>query len=321
MFSKYYYSVSLLAVVLVSCQTSKPFKLALLPDTQSYTQHNPHIFKAQTQWLADNPQDFAFVIQQGDITDWNAPEQWENAVAAFSILDGKLPYTFVPGNHDMGNNADVRNLDNMNKYFPYEKYSKMPHFGGAFEVGKMENTYHTFKAGGKNWLILSLEFGPRNKVLAWAEEIIKKYPKHKVIINTHAYMYSDDTRMGEGDTWLPQSYGIGKATGDEAANDAEQMWTKFVSKYENILLVVSGHVLHSGVGTLVSDGAKGNKVYQMLANYQWGVDDADEGRTGYMRILTIDVKKGVIDVKTYSPYLNKYNTKPNQQFRFENVKF
>src|SRR5690606_42087534 len=71
------------------------------------------------------------------------------------------------------------------------------HFGGAFEPGSMENTYHTFHAGGLDWLIVSLEFGTRNGVLQWAGEVIEAHPDHKVIINTHDYMYSDDTRSEE----------------------------------------------------------------------------------------------------------------------------
>ena len=83
----------------------------------------------------------------------------------------------------------------------------MKNFGGAFEEGKMDNVRYTFKAAGIKWLILCLEFGPRNNVLDWAGEVVKKHPHHKVIINTNAYMYSDDTRMVEGDRWLPQKYG------------------------------------------------------------------------------------------------------------------
>jgi len=60
--------------------------------------------------------------------------------------------------------------------------------------------------------------------------------------------------MGEGDRWLPQKYGLGKDTGENAVNNGEQMWDKLVSKYPNILFVFSGHVLNSGVGTLVSIG-------------------------------------------------------------------
>ena len=127
---------------------------------------------------------------------------------------------------------------------------------------------------------------------------MKKHPHHKVIINTHAYMYSDDTRMGEGDRWLPQKYGLGKDTGENAVNNGEQMWDKLVSKYPNILFVFSGHVLNGGVGTLVSTGEQGNKVYQMLANFQDGVKGTNRGQTGFLRIVDIDVKKKQVKVTT-----------------------
>src|SRR5690606_37671202 len=132
---------------------------------------------------------------------------------------------------------------------------------GAFEPGSMENTYHTFHAGGLDWLIVSLEFGTRNGVLQWAGEVIEAHPGHKVIINTHDYMYSDDTRMSidRGHSWVPQRYGVGKDTGDEAVNDGEMMWDKLVSRYPNVLLVFSGHVLYSGTGQLVSTGEHGNE--------------------------------------------------------------
>ncbi len=307
--------------VLLHDDRPNPVRLALLPDIQSYTQMYPEIVLTQTQWLADHKDDFNFVLQQGDLTDWNAHEQWEIARKAFLQLDGKIPYTFVPGNHDMGNNADIRNTDLFNQYFPYEKYSKATGFGGAFEVGKMDNTWHTFKAGGMDWLILSLEFGTRNKVLLWAEEIIREHPKHKVIVNTHDYMYSDNSRMGDGDDWIPQHYGVGKETGDDAVNNGEQMWEKLLSRYENILLVVSGHVLHSGTGILISKGIHGNDVYQMLANYQGGVEKSISGGNGYLRIITVDVVKRRLDVKTYSPYINQYHPDINQQFKFDAIHF
>ena len=100
------------------------------------------------------------------------------------------------GNHDLGNNSDKRDSKLFNEYFPYIKHSQMRHFGGAFEEGKMDNVWYSFKAGGLEWLVLCLEFGPRNMVLDWAGKIIDSHPTYKVIINTHAYMYSDDTRMG-----------------------------------------------------------------------------------------------------------------------------
>ncbi len=71
----------------------------------------------------------------------------------------------------------------------------------------------------------------------------------------------------------------------------------------------------------MNDGENGNKVYQMLANYQEGVAGVEKGENAFMRILKIDTEKGVVEVKTYSPYLNTYKTEKDQEFVFENVKF
>lgn len=316
----------LILFVFSSCtERATPFNVVLLPDTQMYSRLYPEIFHSQTEWIVQNADSIAFVLQQGDITDSNSEGEWENAVAALSVMDGKVPYTFVPGNHDLGPGGSTSNRDAelFNKYLPYDRYSKMAHFGGAFEAGRMENTYHTFSAGGLNWLILSLEFATRNKILRWAGEIIEAHPKHKVIINTHDYMYSDDTRMSvdRDHSWIPQNYGVGQSTGDESVNDGEMMWEKLVSQYPNVLLVFSGHVLHSGTGQLVSTGEYGNEVYQILANFQSGVEGAENGGNGFLRIVTIDPEAKTISVKTYSPYIDKYKREPNQQFVFENVRF
>lgn len=318
--------VLLMIVLFSSCaEEQKPFNLVLLPDTQTYSALYPEIFEAQTSWIAKNADSIAFVLHQGDITDNNTEKQWEHAIAALSRMDGIVPFTFVAGNHDIGDpgvNANSRNSELFNRYLPYDKYSKMENFGGTFEPGTMDNTWHTFQAGGIDWLILSLEFGPRDKVLRWAGEVVESHPNHSVILNTHAYMYSDNTRMSvsRGHSWVPQHYGLGQdATG--AVNDGEMVWEKLVSRYPNILLVFSGHVLHGGAAQLVSTGVHGNQVYQMLANYQLGVDGSENGGNGFLRILTVNPKLGQIAVKTYSPHTDEYKTTPDQQFVFENVKF
>ncbi|WP_418214281.1 metallophosphoesterase [Bacteroides difficilis] len=292
-----------------------------MPDIQTYSRLYPNILRSQIQWVVDNADSINFVLQQGDMTDHNIDKEWKEAAGALNMMDNKLPYAFVMGNHDLGKNSNKRDSELFNHYFPYDKYSKTKNFGGAFEEGKMDNVWYTFKAGGLKWLILCLEFGPRNSVLDWAGKVVQKHPDHKVIINTHAYMYSDDTRMGEGDRWLPQKYGLGKDTGVNAVNNGEQMWDKLVSKYPNILFVFSGHVLNSGIGTLVSTGEHGNKVYQMLANFQDGVKGSNKGQTGFLRIVNIDITKRCVSVETYSPYLKEYRTDKRNKFSFVDVDF
>lgn len=316
------YSIVILILYLCTSCKENSFKIVLLPDTQYYSESYPEIFGAQTKWIAKNSDSIAFVLHQGDITNQNTSKEWEAAAGAMSVLDNKVPYVVCAGNHDVGA-SDVRDTELFNTWFPYEKYSKTKGFGGACEEGKMDNVWYSFNAGGINWLIISLEFGPRNKVLEWASEVVKNHPSHKVIINTHAYLYSDNTRMSDdrGHYWLPQSYGLGKGAEYEDVNDGEQMWKKFVNLYPNIIMVVSGHVLNEGVGTLVSEGNYHNKVYQMLANYQKFVDESIKGGNGFLRILTINPKAGKISVQTYSPYVDEFKTEPSQQFDFKNVKF
>ncbi|MDO9633992.1 MAG: metallophosphoesterase [Paludibacter sp.] len=300
----------------------KPLRLIILPDTQHYVRDNPHIFQSQTAWIANNADSISFVIHVGDITNANNTTQWPVAVSALSLMDGNVPYTFTPGNHDMGgNNAQSRNTTLMNQYLPYSKYSLLPNFGGAYQVGQMDNTWHKFSThDGYHFIILSLEFAPRNAVLAWAGEMIKAFPSHNIIINTHAYMYSDEKRHSDlyEHKWTPSTYGL-YAESDGDANDGEQMWDKLVKLYPNILMVVSGHVLNDGTGTLVSDGDHGNKVYQMLANYQGGVIGSENGGNGFLRIIDIDTENAKMYVRTYSPLLDEYKTEEDQEFTFENL--
>lgn len=316
----------ILAIILVisSC-APKAFKLVLLPDTQTYCRSFPEIFNSQTDWIAGNADSISFVLHQGDITDNNSVEHWKVASNAFNKLDGKVPFTFIPGNHDIGTNgkSDVRNTAFMNSFMPFDKYSKAKNFGGYFEKGKMDNTWHTFKAGGIKWLIISLEFGPRNSVVNWAKEVVESHPDHKVIFNTHAYMYSDNKRISKrhGHKWSPHDYGLGKETGNNDVNDGEELWEKLISKYPNVMFVFSGHVLNDGAGTLVSIGEHGNKVYQMLANYQDGVTNTVKGGNGYLRILILNPKAHTISVQTYSPYIKRYRNETDHKFIFTEVTF
>ena len=154
----------------------KPFRLILLPDPQAYAFH-PHLnflYGLQTSWIANRSDSILFVLSQGDLTQKNNDREFMVSAGAMNIMYGKkVPYTFVPGNHDMGSptNANDRNTTFLNKYYPVSRYSRLPTFGGVFEADKMDNSWHQFQWKEYKFLILSLEFGPRNKVLEWARKI------------------------------------------------------------------------------------------------------------------------------------------------------
>ncbi|HSV84197.1 MAG TPA: metallophosphoesterase [Ramlibacter sp.] len=305
--------------VKVDVASNNTFTIALLPDTQIYAMSYPAIFNSQTQWLADNAaaKNIKFVIHLGDITNNNNTTQWPVAQGAMRRMDGVVPYSVTPGNHDIGSNgsSSTRDTTLYNQYFPLSWYSGRPTFGGVYpaEPTRYDNNYHLFSAGGTDWLVLSLEFGPRGPVIDWAKQVIAAHPNHRVIIATHAYMYYDETRLGTGDSWNPHGYGIANEVG--GTNDGEELWTKLAKLYPNVTMVVNGHVLNDGQGRLVSTGDNGNKVYQMLSNYQMQTN----GGNGYLRLLKIDPVLGKISATSYSPYLNQYKTDAENQFEFTNV--
>ncbi|WP_372917819.1 metallophosphoesterase [Salegentibacter sp.] len=296
------------------------FEFVVLPDTQTYVEEFPEIYLHQMRWLANNEDRFSFALHVGDITQNNNGKEWDVAKKGFNMIQGKVPYSFALGNHDMGSEsgkfADTRNTSLANAYFTVEDF---PDLTASFPEGKVDNLLSDFKIGDQEWMVLSLEFGPRNKTLTWANEMIAENSDHNFIIITHAHIYEDSTLHDGEDFWLPENYGIGEDTGEEAPNNGGQVWEKLVKKHDNISMVFSGHILKSGVGTLVSEGEKGNKVYQMLANYQKGVEGSENGGNGFLRIIKVDSENQQIHVKTYSPWLDEFKEEKEHDFSFENV--
>jgi 3',5'-cyclic AMP phosphodiesterase CpdA len=222
---------------LVAGEPPKPergsFTVAVLPDTQHYSEQFPETYKAQTHWIVENRKDrnIAAVLHLGDITNRNTPAEWKNARAAMAILDEKLPYFLVPGNHDYSDKGVCSDrTTGLNDHFSHTEYRGLPTFGGTYdkEPGRLENNFGTFSAEGRDFLVLALEFGPRRDVVRWANEIVAQHKNRAAILITHAYMYYDNTRYdwkkyGEKQTWNPHNYGVAKATGDDVT-DGEELW-------------------------------------------------------------------------------------------------
>jgi len=304
------------ATVTLKVDTPKSFTIVILPDTQKYSLSYPKIFTCQTTWIAEHKDELklAFVLHEGDITHTRTIAEWENASASMSVLDSAhVPYAIIMGNHDLMSETP-RNASLFNTYFPVSRYASFPTFGGVYESNHMENSWHTFTAGGIDWLVLAFEFGPRDAVLKWADGIIANHPHHRIIMVTHAYMYDDDTRLGDGDSWNPNTYVYCKDY-DCTCNDGEELWTHFVKRHKAMTFVFSGHVLRAGTGRRVDAGDNGNLVYQMLANYQM----ITNGGNGFLRIVKCFPESGNVTVESYSPYTNQYKTTEDQQFEFTGV--
>jgi len=295
------------------------FTIAVLPDTQNYSEKYPETYLAQTEWIVEHRQrrNIASVLHLGDITNHNAPEEWKNAVQAMRVLDGKVPYFLVPGNHDYSDRGGCKDRTTLlNEYFPVSKFSDLPTFGGVYdkEPDRLENSYHLFSAMGKNFLVLALEFGPRKDVVRWANEVVAKHKDRAAILITHAYMYYDETRYdwkkyGSKQTWNPHNYPIAKATGDDVT-DGEELWTGLISQHENFILTLNGHVLRDGLARIATSTPGGRDVHQILVNFQM----KPKGGDGWLRLLTFSADGRTVQVYDYSPTRNQRNESPQNRF-------
>jgi hypothetical protein len=295
------------------------FTVVVLPDTQGYSMSYPANYNAQTKWIVEHRRDrnIACVLHLGDITNNNTHDQWQNAVKAMNILDGETPYFMTLGNHDYGDNGHTADRSTFfHDYFPLAKYSALPSFGGCYdkEPERFDNSYHFFSAGDRDFLVLSLEFGPRNDVVRWANEVVEQHQDRAAILITHAFVYYDDTRYdwakyGAAQLWNPHSYAVAKAT-DHDVNDGQELWDKLVSRHDNFIMTLNGHVCADGIGRVTSTLPSGKEVPQVLVNFQV----KPKGGDGWLRLLEFRADGTTVQASDYSVTRDQCNVAADNTF-------
>ena len=288
------------------------FTIVALPDTQMYSQDYPANFTAQTQWIVNNQAalNIKFVVGLGDIVNvGNSTTQWANAMTSIGVMDNAgIPYALAIGNHDydesdaFARTATFSDSSFYNNYVGIAHYQGRAYYGSStYPVGLNDNFYATMTINSDTYLFLMVEYWPRDGAITWAQSVLAAYPNAKVIVVTHGYEGTDNFRTGPHDCGGPASWG-----GD---NNGEDMWTKFVSQYANIIMVLNGH-LPAAPAREFDPGVNGNLVNQIVADYQ----DDPNGGNGWLRILTFHPNSHTVDVKTYSPTLATYQTDSGNQF-------
>jgi hypothetical protein len=288
--------------------------LVALPDTQSVVSSYPEILYSQTAWIAANADrlNIKYVVHEGDITNDSDDEEWRIADHAFRLLDDRVPYALAMGNHDYpgGGNMDSRDTTKFDHRFSRDRLAAQPGFDSSFDPESAVNAVYKFTANGQDWLILALEFGPRDAVLAWAESVLAANPTAQAILVTHAYLFLDGTRFdhvnGKDQYNNPHDY-----EGDDGrlggVNDAQEMWDKLIAKSPAIRFVLCGH-MHAQA-RLDSQRPDGTTVHQVLSDYQ----TEDMGGAGYLRVMTF-APDGRVLVRSYSPFLNRYRNDDDNEF-------
>lgn len=306
--------VSLVALLLVVFYANgQKFTIPVMPDTQGEVWNREDMFYSRFNWVVEHKDslNIPFVLHVGDIVDFDNHAHWEVADKGFQILDkAGIDYVVCLGNHDTeavgentgsaapGNtNLNLRKTEKFNSYFPVSRFKAQK---GRFEEGKSDNSYYTFEAGGLKWLVVSLEFCARQGPVDWANGVISRFPDHNTIILTHYHLNPNgdisERNAGYGDL------------------SPEEIYNQLITKHENIVFVLSGHV-SSGSTWRNDKGDHGNRIYQIMSNYQ-----REDYGGGYIRMLEIDPRRGYVSAKMYSPYYDKWK-EDFSEIRFSNVRF
>jgi len=278
------------STLIVSARTpnqNEYFSIVIVSDTQHYSEDYPLIFTNQTKWIVEHKDELniTFVIHAGDIVDdANVDTQWSNANKSMSVLDGKVTYGILPGNHD-------QNITEYENYFPAKRYENYTYWGGSYDHNTCN--YQLFSGLGMDFIVVNLGWKPDNDDILWANSVLSKYPERKAIVVTHGYM---DKRA------VRSLYSF----------DTAYIWDELIAPNSNVFLVLCAHA-HSEARR--ADMIEGRVVHQLLADYQ----DRPNGGNGWLRIIEFrenETKAATVDmtVKTYSPFLGRYERDEDSQF-------
>ncbi|MBQ8380890.1 MAG: metallophosphoesterase, partial [Clostridia bacterium] len=326
------------------------YSFAVFGDTQMMTHYYANTLDPMYQWVVDNKEEkkIVYSIGLGDITNKNGSikfskdengnwiwadngeyDEWDVAKQAISILNGKIPYSLVRGNHDITSSLDTFNqtfydVEYFTSQFEGEKGGKYTDLkdangnnlkdpvtgdkGADVNYVSYANTWckYDFKYDEKgeektvSYLFVNLDYGASDEVLAWASDVIEAHPDHKVIVSTHCYLFADATTEDAGDSTPPSIM-------RDFMNNGDDMWREFVSKHKNIEMVLSGHItqneiVYSRTNAYFEDGTV-NTVTEMLINPQ-GFDY--RLRSGMVAILSFDESAKKMAVEYYSPTRDAY---------------
>lgn len=305
-----------ITLFLVQSTFAQKFTIAIFPDSQYAVSHKPSLFTKQMEWLVAKKDslNLPIVLHVGDVVNFDTIPQFQIASDAFKILDdANIDYAVCLGNHDTeavnvdnGSAApgdtriNIRKTTKFNTYFPVDRFKAQR---GRFEEGKSDNAYYTFKAGGLNWLVMTLEFCARSQVVAWANTIIPQYPDHNVIFLTHVHLNTS----GQVE---PGAQGYGSTSPNE-------IFFNLMRKHANVRMVFCGHFSSALSKNRNDPGEKGNRIYQMLQDYS---TERNAHGNGYLRLVDIDPVAGTIDAKIYSPVLNSTRNDASK-FSYTGVQF
>lgn len=282
--------------------TSQDFTIIGLPDTQFYTSElnggTNAMYKSQMNWIVANlntenivyMQGLGDCVQNGD----NVLAEWQRTDTAMRIIEDPLstaltdgvPYGINVGNHDqtpVGSPAGTTTM--FNSYFGSSRFAGRAYYGGHYGTNN-NNNYTLFSAGGLDFININIEYAPSMdaNIITWMQNLLTTYSNRRAIIGSHYILNANGTFGTQG-----------------------QALYNAVKAYPNVFLMLCGHVTEEAKR---QDTYNGNTITTLMSDYQARTN----GGNGWLRIMKFSPVNNTISVKTYSPWLNQYETDANSQF-------
>ncbi|MGC9537311.1 LamG-like jellyroll fold domain-containing protein [Streptomyces sp. UG1] len=259
---------------------SRRFTLAVMPDTQ-YLFDGPSIDKAPVEaslrYLLEHgrEENIVFLSHLGDLTQNGTRPEVTAISEAFRLLDRRgVGYSVLAGNHDVRSSTDdQRGATPYLDAFGPRRFQGKKTFGGASPDGY--NSFHLFKAAGREWMVLALDWRLSAKGYAWAKDVLARHPRTPVILTTHELVVEDGSLSAYG----------------------QELWDRLIEDHDQIFLTLNGHYWPAGRAT--RKNAAGNDVHLHLTNYQ----NRYFGGAAMIRLYRFDLDRDVIDVETVSPWI------------------
>jgi hypothetical protein len=275
------------------------FTLAVLPDTQFYSRYSDSQFvprygtdpyRVQTEWLAEHRDELniPFVAHLGDVVDQvGVASQWAVADDAMATLEeAGLPYSILPGNHDVLDSSDDRFDTSYDlaaepylQHFPPSRVTAQTSVDSGTDPTGLSQ-YQVFEAEGQQFLVLALGWRSSDATLAWADQVLADHPTLPTVLTSHQIIDVDNDAVTPKDT----EYG-------------DRLWNQLIRGNDQVFLTFNGHFHGATRQTLVNDA--GHEVTEVLMDYQM----AYEGGDGYLGLVEFDLTGGHIQVQTASPWV------------------
>lgn len=278
---------------------SLQFTFAVMPDTQflywgTQGSINPEPQEASFRYIIEQSGDtsgdnIVFMSHLGDLTEDGDASSFKYVSQAFDILDEHgVAYSVLAGNHDVTGD-DTRGSTPYLQTMGPQRFKNSKTFAGSDSSGY--NTAHIFRAAGREWLVLALDWRSSAEGFAWANQFIADHPALPVILTTH-----DLVGTPYDDNVYPYQAGDPNNNA-ELLSYGQTLWDGLIKDNDQIFLTLNGHYWPSGRTTMKNTA--GHSVDMHITNYQ----NMYFGGAGMIRLYHFDLSRNTIDVETISPWI------------------